>query len=468
MNLRGGIDTKPTDFFILAKINVPFDDRETIVAALKALHVVAQEKMHPARGHGFHRNPDGTRTQPRLAVKDFGLNILTAFGLRFFLGPLADRKNEEVVQNFPPGGLFTPRPVSRFGITERNTPLYLRTMNASGDRDWVAKRLTETAGGTAPAEAEIGKAYFDWLGNAESDILLQMECDNRFLAVDLWDAVRKGFIEKFGMTLVSMQEAFNRGDGRDHTGFHDGTSNLQDKMISDPMWYRSKVYLPHPAPAYPGEAAFRRDDPRYDGGTYLVHRKYIEHLDKFNAEDFEVSDHYGKTFKGAPACLHAIGRERESGKVISRSNHELLEREPDSTEVNLGYNESHVLKARGGITAPFEAPFPPLTIEENKPEQPCNVFNTQDIRIRRRGVNFAEIDPNTGRVTYGLHFICFQNNIQQTGFEFINNIWLMNPLFRRSTDGLFNPKTGVITPVEGCYYFVPPESREYSGDVFFE
>ena len=80
----------------------------------------------------------------------------------------------------------------------------------------------------------------------------------------------------------------------------------------------------------------------------------------------------------------------------------------------------------------------------------------------------GRLDPKTGQVTYGLHFICFQNNIQKTGFEFINNIWLMNPLFRRSTDGLFNPKAGVITPVEGCYYFVPPESREYSGDVLFE
>jgi deferrochelatase/peroxidase EfeB len=463
MNLRRGIDTKPTDFFILAKINVPFDDRETIVAALKALHVVTQEKMHPDRGHGFHRNPDGTRTQPRLAAKDFGLNLLTAFGLRFFLGPLGDRE----VQNFPPGGLFEPRPVSRFGITERNAPLYLRTMNASGDRDWVAKRLIEAAGGTPPTEAEIDKAYFDWLSNAESDILLQMECDNLFLLVDLWDAVRKTFIDKFDLTLVSRQEGFNRGDGKDHTGFHDGISNLQDKMILDPMWYRSKVYLPHPAPAYPGEPDFRRDDPRYDGGTYLVHRKYIEHVDKFNAEDFEVRDHYGKMFKGATACLHAIGRDRETGKVISRAGHDLLEREPDSVEVNLGYNESHVLKARGGITAPFEAPFPPL-IEKKDPPQPCNVFNTQDIRIRRRGVNFAEIDPKTGRVTYGLHFICFQNNIQQTGFEFINNIWLMNPLFRRSKDGLFNPDAGVITPVEGCYYFVPPESRAYSGDVFFE
>lgn len=462
MNLRRGIDTKSSDFFILAKINVPFDDRETMVAALKALQAVTQDKLDPARGHGLRRDPNGKHNGPRLAVQDFGLNLLTAFGLRFFLGPLRDRKNEEVVQNFPPGGSFTTRPVSRFGIKERNVPLYLRTMNASGDRDWIAKRLADKASGSAPTQAEIDTAYTEWIANAEADIFLQMECDNLFLVVDCWDAVRRSVIDVFGLTVVSVQEGFNRGDGRDHTGFLDGTSNLQEKMIADPMWYRSKVYLPHPAPAYPGEPDYLRDDPRYDGGSYLVHRKYIEHLERFNAEDFEVRDHYGKTFTGVVARLHAIGRDRETGKVISRTRHDQLEEEPDSAEVNLGYNESHVLKARGGITAPFEGPFPPLA-----PGQ-TNVFNTQDIRIRRRGVNFAEIEPKTGKVTYGLHFICFQNNIQQTGFEFINNVWLMNPLFRRSKDGLFNPDSGVITPIEGCYFFVPPESGQYSGDVFFE
>jgi len=113
------------------------------------------------------------------------------------------------------------------------------------------------------------------------------------------------------------------------------------------------------------------------------------------------------------------------------------------------------------MTAPFGAPFPPLTGKD------VNVFNTQDIRVRRRGVNFCELDPATGQVTYGLHFICYQNNIQQTGFEFINNIWLMNPMFRTSKDGLLYPESGIVEPVDGCYYFVPPEHRNYSGDVFF-
>jgi deferrochelatase/peroxidase EfeB len=111
--------------------------------------------------------------------------------------------------------------------------------------------------------------------------------------------------------------------------------------------------------------------------------------------------------------------------------------------------------------APFQGPFPPLKPGEE------HVFNIQDIRIRRRGGNSIEIDPKTNKKIFGLHFISFQNNIQQTGFEFINNIWLLNPLFR-GVDHIMDPDKGIAEPVEGAYYFVPPAHRDYPGDVFFD
>ena len=194
----------------------------------------------------------------------------------------------------------------------------------------------------------------------------------------------------------------------------------------------------------------------------MVVRSYVEHLDRWNAKDLEVGDFFGKKFHDEDARRHAIGRDRESGCVIHRVSGQRLDKEPDSTDVNLGYNESHVLKARGGTVAPFSGPFPPVAAGH------YHAFSTQDIRIRRRGANFAEVDPATGAVTYGLHFICFQNNIQQTGFEFINNIWLLNPMFRRSKDGLFDPENGIVEPIEGAYFFLPAEHRQYPGDVFFE
>jgi deferrochelatase/peroxidase EfeB len=459
MNQRPGVDTHDPDFHLIVKVNIPFNDGAKVVECLKAIAAVSARKLDPARHFGVLRDHEGTAVDQRLVVRDLALNLLVGFGERFFLGDLETRPAEELIPNFPPGGTFKPRVAARFGL-KCPVPLYLRTMNASGDRDFVAKRLAKELP-HEPDAAAVDQAYRKWLASAESDLLLWFEADNAFLIVDFWDAVRKEAIGPFGLEVVSIQQGFQRGDGRDHTGYSDGVDNLQSRMLTDPQYYRSKVYLPHPAPPYPGEPDWSRDGPDYDGGTYLVHRKYIEHLDRWNSSAFEVEDSRGRKYHGSEAQAHAIGRDRESGRVICRMSGKLLDPEPDGVEVNLAGNESHILKARGGATAPFSAPFPPLQGTER------NVFNTQDIRIRRRGVNYCEIDPRTGEVVYGLHFVCFQNNIQQTGFEFINNIWLLNPDFRLSKDGLFNPDAGIVEPVEGCYYFIPPEHREFPGEVFF-
>jgi Dyp-type peroxidase family len=461
-NVRPGVDDNPADFMLLVKVNAPFDDRDKIVAALKDLQAVQNEKMDPARTFAYVRTPEGRR--PQLVVGDLHLNLLVAFGLRFFLGPLGSkgRQNEQPVPNFPPGGVFTPRQPTRFGMKDRYVPLYLRTMNAAGDQGWIAATMAAQSGGKAPDADDVNAAYTQWLAAGEADMLLQIECENLFLALDLWDAIRERVIDPHGLEIAGIQRGASRQDGKAHIGFFDGTSNLQEKMRDDPVWYRNHIYLPTPAPAYPGQAVEVRDDPRYDGGTYMAYRKYLQNLDKWFSDDFQVTDLYGKTYKGAEARLHAIGRSPATGNAVSRSSYKELVREPDAAEINLSFNEAHALKARGGTTAPFMGPFPPVKLGHS------NAFNTQDIRVRRRGISFTEVNRNTGKIDYGLHFICFQNNIQQTGFEFINNIWLINPDFRRSTDGLMNPVGEIITPVEGCYFFVPPDQHSYPGDVFFE
>ncbi len=473
-NIRRGIDDNPADYLYLVRLNVPFDDREKIIATFKALQAVGDEKMAPGRAFGAHRLPDGTR-QPRMVVGDLHLNLLVAFGLSFFLGPLGSppRQNDPGVPNFPPGGTFALRKPIRFSMNagkrspgrydqDVSVPMYLRTMSAAGDRDWIKADLTARNGGVAPADDDLNTAYNAWLAAGEADILLQIECENEVVALDFLDAIRERVIDPFGLLIAGIETACSLRNGKAHIGFFDGTSNLQQMMVNDPLTYRSKIYLPTPSAAYPGQPTGVRDDPRYDGGTYLVYRKYLQNLDKWYSDDFQVTDFYGNVFKGEEARRHAIGRDPQSGHAINRRTGGLLENEPDHTEINLSYNEGHALKARGGTTAPFMGPFPPVK------EGYSNAFNTQDIRIRRRGVAYSELDPQTGNVEYGLHFICFQNNIQQTGFEFINNIWLMNPDFRRSTDGLMNPVGNIITPLKGAYFFVPPEARLYPGDVFFE
>src|SRR5262249_14930928 len=155
---------------------------------------------------------------------------------------------------------FSPRKPTRFGI-DRGVPLYLRTMNAAGDRDWVASRLAGHQGGRTPDAGDVDRALSEWISRAESDLLLVIECDNRFLMIDLWDEMLAKVVDGQKTVLHSLQEGLKRGDGRNHTGYFDGISNLQNKQGTDPAYYRTKIYLPHPAPAYPGEPAWSRDDP---------------------------------------------------------------------------------------------------------------------------------------------------------------------------------------------------------------
>lgn len=453
-NLRPGVDTPTPDYAFVVKLNVPFDDREQAIAMLRAIEEVRRVKMAPDRTHAFVRDVDGNVVRPRTAVEDLHLNLLVAFGLRFFLGDIDHRVSADI-PNFPPAGVFPPRQPTRFGIT-RGVPLYLRTMAAAGDRDWVARNHQQRL-----TEAELDAAYHTWLRDGESDLLWWIESDNEFLIVDFWDSLRRDVVERYGLQLATLERGINRQDGRDHTGWFDGIDNMQDLITNNPRYYRSKIFLPHPAPGYPGEPTTNRDDPSYDGGTYMVHRKYVEHLGRWAEQGLTYRDTDGQEYTDTEAREEIIGRKQLSGDIVQRRTGRPLQREPDSSEVLLAPPQAHVLKARGGPPAHFVGPFPPLAVGST------NAFHTQDVRIRRRGINFSEVDPDTGEVTYGLHFVCFQNNIQQTGFEFINNIWLLNPAFRGAVDALLDPQRGFVEPVYGCYYFVPPEHREHPGEVFF-
>jgi len=337
-------------------------------------------------------------------------------------------------------------------------------MAAAGDDVFLKRRLAATLG-RDPSESELKDAYRSWLSSGESDLILYFESNPpASLKHEFWGDVRTRVVEPNNLEVVRVHNS-TTGFGRDHIGWHDPKSNLDDAIANDPQYYRSKIYLPHPAPAYPGEPITNRDDPRYNGGTYMVHRKYIENLDKWNADDFTFTDVYGKVFIGEEAAYvqlvvtatraasySAQRRLARAGAERHRGKHGL----PGFTHP----------PGRGGMRdrspAPFKVPSPPPL----KPGEE-HVFNIQDTRIRRRGGNTIEMDPETEKKIFGLHFISFQNNIQQTGFEFINNIWLLNPLFR-GVDHILDPDKGIAEPVEGAYYFVPPAHRDYPGEIFFE
>ena len=104
MYRRPGIDTDQPDFMLYIKLNLPFNDRKRAMAVLKAIGDVDREKTNPERAHGLFYNPDGTLSGKKLVVKDHKLNLLVGFSLRFFMGPLEERPEDEVIPNFPPGG----------------------------------------------------------------------------------------------------------------------------------------------------------------------------------------------------------------------------------------------------------------------------------------------------------------------------------------------------------------------------
>src|SRR5690349_11997502 len=145
LNLRAGIDTKPPDFCLIARINLATDERAKAIEILKLLGDVNREKTKSTRIHGRIYDHCVGESRPQLAVQDLHLNLLVGFGTRFFLGPLDSRGAEEAVPNFPPGGAFKKRIPTRFGITS-GVPIYLRTMNASGDKEFLAMRLRQENG----------------------------------------------------------------------------------------------------------------------------------------------------------------------------------------------------------------------------------------------------------------------------------------------------------------------------------
>ena len=161
---------------MLAKLNLPFYDPRLAISVPQALQNVQVETIDPSRVFAVTRDPD-LNVRPQFVVGDLNLNLLVGFGLRFFLGPLgsAGRRNEQPVANFPPGGAFVPRLATRFGMMDRAVPLYLRTMAAAGDLDWVRSTLAADGDGKPATDEAAQAAYMCWLMAGEADLLLQLQ-----------------------------------------------------------------------------------------------------------------------------------------------------------------------------------------------------------------------------------------------------------------------------------------------------
>ena len=299
-------------------------------------------------------------------------SALIGFSARFFDGVL------DPVENVRRGRWTLPR-----------TPACLRTMRARGD------------------EAFAAVATLSALAEAESDLMLIAECDER----DALDALAAMLTSPDApdLRVTSLTRAFVGPESRDPLGYPHGISNLQDLRVSESSRYRRYVFV-H------GEEEFA-------GDTYLAYRKYRLDLERWS-----------RLSEGERAMI--VGRSPHSGRVVDAAGVE-LDDEPDSGEGGWAPERSHIRQAHP---------------RDRGRTQFGSSVRTRDVRLLRRSFSFHSKD---GGPCDGLLFLAFQADIQQRGFEFINNEWLMARGFLGGRDALLAPEAGLVEVLDGCYYWVP-------------
>lgn len=151
--------------------------------------------------------------------------------------------------------------------------------------------------------------------------------------------------------IVAVNIGFRQGTDRDHTGFLDGTSNLQE--LGEKELCRCIFIQPE-------------DDPVFGGGTYIVVRKYEEDLRMWNTLSPGVQE-------------QLIGRQKESG-VFLDGGHSWTPKAWDHTPPT-----AHVRRAH-----PRDAVLPP---EEQWKD-----------RIYRRSITYRE-GRGRGDISAGVLFI---------------------------------------------------------------
>lgn len=383
-----GVDSLPGRNTLILKIDIVADDRRSGESFLRRLSDVLGVTQH------------GEASHPQVTP-------LVGFSARFFKGALRKGRDENSA-------------ATRFAI-EQPVPTCLRMITARGDGNYRH----------VSGEEQIRRNESDLL------IVLESDCENELQRAErgVLDVVLRQRGNVVGRSLGR-----RRSDGIGHLGFKGGVSNLQDIRKREPDRYRRYVYV------CDGKAGSRE----YDGGTYLVYRKYIKNTGAWWSPDYFVRDENGVVRRGDEARGLTMGRNLRSQRVIDAIGGGEREHEVDSAEARYAPSFSHIRQAnpRGAATSAFGDPIVP-----------------RDVRILRRSCPFEEIDA-TGRSVQGLLFMCFQADIQEYGFEFINNQWLHATGFLGRADPLLDPSARLVEPVDGCYYFVPP-ARSFVGDVFF-
>ncbi|HEV7642765.1 MAG TPA: Dyp-type peroxidase [Pyrinomonadaceae bacterium] len=264
-----------------------------------------------------------------------------------------------------------------------------------------------------------------------TDLIISVASDHPYVNVAISryiaEYINKTFCKETGepetrtvFKVVDIQQGFSRPDQREFLRFNDGIDNVRvgidleklvfvDENCGEPWWCI--------------------------GGSYMVYRKIREMMPVWEAFSTQEQE-------------HSIGREKESGKPLSRQSEgieNLTPVYPDPRDASDGPLNAHVRKVQPRRSTP-------------------DLFGVNDLerRFLRRGYPFFDGVDEEGKAVNGLHFVAYMKSILQQ-FEHVTNMWQMNPDFPQKgtgIDALF--AKGVLKTISGGYYFCPPapENKE--------
>lgn len=203
-------------------------------------------------------------------------------------------------------------------------------------------------------------------------------------------------LEKNGLAVRSVNIGHDEQTERDHSGFLDGTSNLQELT---PAQFSKCVFVQ------------KSDDKENAGGSYLIYRKYEEDLEMWNDLPDYVQEHF-------------IGREKNTGAFMNKKKIW----SPEIWKVTAP--QAHIKCANPRLLDTAHKDF-------------------WKERIYRRGIKFTE-RKSGGALCYGLHFLALVRNPEEQFVRIHNERILPN---KGAKDFLMS--SGYINPLRSGCFFLP-------------
>ncbi len=244
--------------------------------------------------------------------------------------------------------------------------------------------------------------------------------DVLFYVMTTSEAAAARFIEglsgtrNLGLVRTTVERGFQRGDGRELSGFNDGIRNVPSNAR-----YRVAFVNRDLAP----------DEPHWtEDGTYMAYLKVRQDLDRFNALP--------------------VG---EQEQIIGR-------RKVDGSRLDLPADSDP--RTEGEFTTPS-----PTTNSHVRKTGPRGDLHDRTL-IFRRGVPYLNLREDGG-LDGGLQFVSFQSSLD--AFEVVLNKWAFNPDFPTAGSGMDRLfAEGYATIEKSGFYFVPPRDDRFIGAGIFD